>query len=77
MYDYHPNPTNWFDLEGRNFLTFQYNGRNEITVPDDGIVPVNSVEEPREFVSLGRTDNCHTNMFTEEEFDKALAVLME
>jgi pimeloyl-ACP methyl ester carboxylesterase len=72
-----PNPSNWFDLEGWNFLAFQYNGRNEITGPDDGIVPVESVEEPGEFASLGRTDNCHTNMFTDEEFDKALAILLE
>jgi|SRR5215216_127393 len=72
-----PNPSNWFDLEGWNFLAFQYNGRNEITGPDDGIVPVDSVEEPGEFASLGRTDNCHTNMFTEEEFDKAIAILLE
>jgi pimeloyl-ACP methyl ester carboxylesterase len=72
-----PNPSIWFDLEGWNFLGFQHIGRNEIPGPNDGIVPVDSVEEPGEFVSLGRTDNCHTNMFTEEEFDKALAVLME
>ena len=72
-----PNPSNWFDLEGWNFLAFQYNGRIEITGPDDGIVPVNSVEEPGEFASLGRTNNCHTNMFTEQEFDKALAILLE
>lgn len=70
-----PNPTDWFDLEGWNFLTFQYNGRNEITGPDDGIVPVDSVEEHGEYASLGRTDNCHTNMFTDEEYRKALRVL--
>jgi pimeloyl-ACP methyl ester carboxylesterase len=71
-----PYPSNWFDLEGWNFLTFQYNGRNEIAGPDDGIVPVWSVEEPGEFASLGRTDNCHTNMFTDDEFDKAIRVLL-
>jgi pimeloyl-ACP methyl ester carboxylesterase len=69
-------PSNWFDLEGWNFLTFQYNGRNEIAGPDDGIVPVWSVEEPGEFASLRRTDNCHTNMFTDDEFDKAIRVLL-
>lgn len=72
-----PNPSIWFDLQGWNFLAFQYSGRNEIPGPDDGIVPVDSVEEPGEFTSLGSTDNCHTNMFTEEEFDKALAILLE
>lgn len=71
-----PYPSNWFDLEGWNFLTFQYNGRNEIAGPDDGIVPVSSVEEAEEYQSLGRTDNCHTNMFTDEEFDKVMEVLL-
>jgi pimeloyl-ACP methyl ester carboxylesterase len=72
-----PNPSNWFDLEGWNFLTFQQNGRYEITGPDDGIVPVRSVEEAGEFNSLGRTNNCHTNMFTDEEYDKAIGVLLD
>jgi pimeloyl-ACP methyl ester carboxylesterase len=71
-----PSPSSWFDLAGWNFLTFQYNGRNEITGPDDGIVPVKSVEEPGEFRSLGRTNNCHTNMFTDEEYSKAIRVLL-
>ena len=71
-----PYPSNWFDLLGWNFLTFQYSGRSEIVGPDDGIVPVWSVEEPGEFASLGRTDNCHTNMFTDDEFDKAIRVLL-
>ena len=70
-----PYPSYWFDLEGWNFLAFQYNGRNEIIGPDDGIVPVESVEEEGEYQSLGRTDNCHTNMFTNEEFDRAIGVL--
>jgi pimeloyl-ACP methyl ester carboxylesterase len=71
-----PSPSNWFDLEGWNFLGFQYYGRIEIIGPDDGIVPVRSVEEPEEFNSLGRTNNCHTNMFTVEEYDKVLRVLL-
>jgi hypothetical protein len=64
-----------FDIAGWNFLTFQYVGRYEILEPNDGIVPVESVKEPGEFDLLGRTDNCHTNMFTDEEFQKALGVL--
>jgi hypothetical protein len=71
-----PNPSSWFDIEGWNFLTFQYNGRNEIPELNDGIVPVESVEEQGEYQSLGRTDNCHTNMFTIEEYEKAIRILM-
>jgi pimeloyl-ACP methyl ester carboxylesterase len=71
-----PYPSNWFNLEGWNFLAFQYNGRNEIIGPDDGIVPVESVEEEGQYQSLGRTDDCHTNMFTNEEFEKVIGVLL-
>jgi hypothetical protein len=44
---------------------------------DDGIVSVKSVEEPGEFRSLGQTDNCHTNMFTVEEYDKVIGVFLD
>ncbi|MGI8831638.1 MAG: hypothetical protein ACR2IS_03265, partial [Nitrososphaeraceae archaeon] len=73
-------PLYWFDFEGWNLLTFQYNGREELGLgvgrPSDGFVPVDSVEEPGQFESLGRTDNCHTNMFTPEEYNKVLGVLL-
>jgi triacylglycerol lipase len=72
-----PSPSNWFDMEGWNFLAFQYYGRDEIIGPDDGIVPVKSVEEPGEFKSLGKTNNCHTNMFTDEEYNRAIGVLLD
>jgi hypothetical protein len=73
-----PSPVFWFDVEGWNMLTFQYAGRQEFGLarPSDGLVPVDSVEEPGQFDSLGRTDNCHTNMFTSEEYNKALRVLL-
>jgi hypothetical protein len=45
--------------------------------PDDGIVPVKSVGEPGEFRSLGQTDNCHTNLFTDEEYDKVIGVFLD
>jgi hypothetical protein len=58
------------------FSCFQYNEKIEIIGLDDGIVPVKSVEEPGEFRSLGQTDNCHTNMFTVEEYDKVIGVFL-
>jgi hypothetical protein len=45
--------------------------------PDDGIVPVKSVGKPGEFRSLGQTDNCHTNLFTDEEYDKVIGVFLD
>jgi pimeloyl-ACP methyl ester carboxylesterase len=44
--------------------------------PDDGLVPLRSADPGGQiFNSLGHTNNCHTNFFTEEEFDKALSIL--
>lgn len=72
-----PPPLVWFDFEGWNLFGFQHHGRSELAVPSDGIVPVRSVEEPGEFRSLGRTDNCHANQFTDEEYNKTLRVLLQ
>ena len=44
--------------------------------PDDGLVPPGSADPGGPFFkSLGHTNNCHTNLFTQEELDKALSVL--
>jgi pimeloyl-ACP methyl ester carboxylesterase len=57
------------------FLSFELFGRYEIQDDDDGIVPVLSVN-PGYFRPLGQTDNCHTNLFGEEEYAKARGVLL-
>jgi pimeloyl-ACP methyl ester carboxylesterase len=44
--------------------------------PDDGMVPLRSDDPGGQiFNSLGHTDNCHTNLFTQEELDKAISIL--
>jgi hypothetical protein len=58
-----------------SFLFFELFGRNQIQGPDDGMVPVLSVN-PGYFRSLGQTDDCHTNLFGEEEYNKAREVLL-
>jgi len=55
-------------------VTYQVEGSIEINGPDDGVVPVESVESG-EFNSLDRTDNCHTNLFGNEEFNIAMSIL--
>lgn len=52
----------------------EYTGRFEIIGSDDGIVPITSAES-QGFMPLGRTNNCHTNLFGEEEYDMAREVL--
>lgn len=45
---------------------------------DDGLVPLGSADPGGPFFnSLGHTNNCHTNLFTDEERDKALPILMQ
>jgi hypothetical protein len=45
--------------------------------PDDGLVPLGSADPGGPFFkSLGHTNNCHTNMFTNEELDNALPILL-
>jgi pimeloyl-ACP methyl ester carboxylesterase len=57
------------------WLSYELSGRNEIQGPDDGIVPILSVN-PGDFMSLGETDNCHINLFGYEEYEKAQEVLL-
>jgi hypothetical protein len=43
---------------------------------DDGMVPLRSADPGGQiFNSLGHTDNCHTNLFTQEELGKAIFIL--
>jgi uncharacterized alpha/beta hydrolase family protein len=67
-----------FDFDCRseffNLIEYQREGSKEIKGPDDGIVPLKSVESGG-FNSLGNTDNCHTNLFSDEEFEKAMTIL--
>lgn len=49
-------------------------GSSFLEGPDDGIVPLGSAQPP-EFIPLGQTDNCHTDLLSGEEYDLALQVL--
>lgn len=61
-------------LESPAMFVYQFEGSIEIDGPDDGIVPVESVESGA-FNSLGHTDNCHTKLFSLEEFNRAMTIL--
>lgn len=70
-----PPLSNWFSWEGWTWVALQNTWRFQIIGADDGVVPVNSVEEPREFTPLGQTHNCHTNLFSDDEYRLALDIL--
>jgi uncharacterized alpha/beta hydrolase family protein len=64
-----------FECRDSNLMVYyQREGNIAIEGPDDGIVPLESVESG-DFNSLGHTDNCHTNLFGPQEFNMAMSIL--
>lgn len=67
LYDPNCSPPSWLPFQ-RWATTFVINGS------DDGIVPFRSAA-PSWFTYLGSTNNCHTNLFGEEEYNKTRGIL--
>ena len=61
--------------EEQSWLAFQQLGSSRLAGPDDGIVPLSSVQS-QGFNSLGSTDNCHTDLLGLEEYKRARGVLL-
>src|SRR4029078_1920142 len=66
----------------KNWLTFQQWGNSQLDPPfdglanpNDGIVPLSSVQLPK-FESLGTSDNCHTDLLGDEEYQMARKLLL-
>lgn len=60
-----------------SWLTIQRWGNNDFVIPgqDDGLVPLRSAVS-QEFTNLGISDNCHTNLLTEQlEYNWAKEIL--
>ncbi|MEP6576271.1 MAG: hypothetical protein ABJB85_07585 [Nitrososphaerota archaeon] len=64
----------------QNWLTFQRWGNSQLdppydgTVsPNDGIVPLTSVQLEKS-MSLGVSDNCHTDLLGDEEYQMAIII---
>jgi triacylglycerol lipase len=55
---------------------FGNGGNYYIPGPDDGIVPVSSVESQSYFKSLGRTSDAHMNLLGPEEYSMARDTLI-
>lgn len=70
--DYHTISGDW----RWGYPWFLINGNLEIPGPDDGWVPVASVESLGYADILGRTDNEHANLLGAEEYDLARGVLL-
>ena len=57
------------------FLPIEQMGYNNLPKPNDGLVPVSSVESQGYFHSLGHTNSCHTNLLSEYEYGLARDIL--
>ena len=52
-------------------------GYAQLPKPNDGLVPLSSVESQGYFHSLGHTSNCHSNLLSDKEYQLAKPVLVE
>lgn len=82
--DWSPVPYPYFDFyyplsdpscPQSHWLPFERYGNLAIIGSDDGIVPLWSAA-PNGFINIDNTDNCHTNLFTFEEYELARDTLL-
>ena len=59
------------------FLPMEQSGFSNLPKPNDGIVPLSSVESQDYFISLGHSKSCHSNLMSEYEYGLAKGVLFE
>ncbi len=64
------------NLFGFDWPGFQKEGYFKLKKPNDGIVPIASVESEPYFKSLGHTPDCHTNLLNKRSFTKAEPYLL-
>ena len=58
------------------FLPFEQSGFSTLPKPNDGMVPLSSVESQDYFVSLGHSKSCHSNLMSEYEYGLAKDVIL-
>src|SRR5688500_13174446 len=59
------------------FLPMEQSGFSNLPKPNDGIVPLSSVESQDYFINLGHSKSCHTNLMSEYEYGLAKGVIVE
>ncbi|HJU58651.1 MAG TPA: alpha/beta fold hydrolase [Nitrososphaeraceae archaeon] len=59
------------------FLPMEQSGFSNLPKPNDGIVPLSSVESQDYFINLGHSKSCHSNLMSEYEYGLAKGVLVE
>ena len=59
------------------FLPMEQSGSSDLPKPNDGMVPLSSVESQDYFINLGHSKSCHTNLMSEYEYGLAKDVILE
>jgi uncharacterized alpha/beta hydrolase family protein len=59
------------------FLPMEQSGSSTLPNPNDGMVPVSSVESQDYFINLGHSKSCHTNLMSDYEYGLAKEVIAE
>jgi pimeloyl-ACP methyl ester carboxylesterase len=52
-------------------------GYSQLPKPNDGLVPLSSLESQGYFHNLGHTQNCHSNLLSDKEYALAKPILVE
>ena len=58
-------------------IPMEQSGSSTLPKPNDGVVPLSSVESQDYFINLGHSKSCHSNLMSEYEYGLAKKVLIE
>jgi pimeloyl-ACP methyl ester carboxylesterase len=59
------------------FAPMEQSGSSTLSKPNDGMVPLSSVESQDYFINLGHSKSCHTNLMSDYEYGLAKEVIVE
>ena len=57
-------------------LPFEQSSSSKLPKPNDGMVPLSSVESQDYFINLGHSKSCHSNLMSEYEYGLAKDVIL-
>src|SRR5215218_3614020 len=58
-------------------IPMEQSGFSNLPKPNDGMVPLSSVESQDYFINLGHSKSCHSNLMSEYEYGLAKVILVE
>jgi uncharacterized alpha/beta hydrolase family protein len=70
------NPSLLLNCPQLNWLPLEETGYLQLPKPNDGLVPLSSVESQGYFHNLGHTQDCHSNLLGDKEYGLAKPILL-